>query len=183
LNGNISLSTSAQTTLKNIMYPLGIVVERFGNTNPSDFFGGTWTLVGVTGVKYHLTNVNSSCIASYEGQTVSVQIACNGHQLGNVSQTYNFGSNCGFTFDFNDPNKIIPMYLMCWTIDGSLKFVGPPTNFRIYKKSAYEIEVDSLWGSTVKSDYVMAFSARISDFSKAATTLGSTCITKWRRIG
>jgi hypothetical protein len=160
LNGNISLSTSAQTYLKNIMYPVGIVVERIGNTNPSGFFGGTWVLVGVTGTNFIIGTKTMTRII-YSGNIFTFHVNCSNSKLGNYNQSYEF-STYGIIIEPGS-SDLIPMNLMIYNNNGQyLTTYADNDRTRIYKKSATKIEVDTTYGNTTKEDY-----PRLANFENA----------------
>jgi hypothetical protein len=180
INGNLSLSASAQTYLKNIMYPIGIVIERMGTTNPSAFYGGTWSLIGVSGCRGSTIVDYVTTYIIYTGRLVSVNINCLNATIGNSNKSYEFDTY-GFLIETN-ANELIPMNFMYFKAIGKYLTYLNDLNPQIIKNSSTKITVDSAYGFPIKYDYVLSFTTYITDYTKAANYLGVDAVTKWKRV-
>jgi hypothetical protein len=164
------------------MYPVGIVVERVGNTNPSGFFGGTWVLIGVTGTIFGFAINQLGVQYIFSGNNVSVNITCLNNSYGNLNVSYEF-SEYGISIQPVEGlnNEMIPMNFMLYNPPDKYLVTQNDLSGRIFKNSATKITVDSNNGNSTKNDYVLSFTTIITDLSKAATQIGNTCVTKWKR--
>jgi hypothetical protein len=162
-----------------LIHPTGFFIQTTG-LNPAVWFGETWVIRGLWGTCSTSAENNLCTITfTYSGLNVNVSIFCKNYVIGNKNLVFNTQP---YGFKVTGPNNwIIPMSYQFINAENIEKGGG---NYKIIANSATSFTVDSNIGNSTKNDYVLSFSALISDFAAAISAMPYpiTYIASWHRM-
>ncbi|MDR1364518.1 MAG: DUF859 family phage minor structural protein [Oscillospiraceae bacterium] len=103
ISNNLSLSTAAKQYISQFIYPVGSIFMSISSTNPSSYFGGSWSLWGSGRVPV-CVNTSDSDFSSSEktggAKTVTLttsQIPSHTHGLARAPAGSGYKESCGYT--------------------------------------------------------------------------------------